>query len=81
MDAFAIALELLGDVPLTAGQLTQLRAIDHKYWQAVHALVGATGQAPTEAETAVLRAGLERDVRALAPAGFVSPVANIATSG
>ena len=39
MDAFEVAHELLGDLPLTTGQLTQLRVIDHKYWQAVFTLL------------------------------------------
>ena len=39
MNAFEVAHELLGALPLTNGQLTQLRAIDHKYWQAVFTLL------------------------------------------
>jgi len=39
MDVFEVVHELLGDLPLTTGQLTQLRAIDRKYWQAVFTLL------------------------------------------
>ena len=39
MDAFTVAAEVLGDLQLTSGQAAQLRAIDHKYWQAVYDLL------------------------------------------
>ena len=39
MDAFTVATDLLGDLQLTSGQLAELRAINHKYWQAVYALL------------------------------------------
>jgi Spy/CpxP family protein refolding chaperone len=39
VDAFTVAAELLGDLQLTSSQLAQLRAINHKYWQAVFALL------------------------------------------
>lgn len=39
MDAFEVAHEVLGDLPLTTGQTAQLRVIDHKYWQAVFTLL------------------------------------------
>jgi len=39
VDAFTVATDLLGDLQLTSGQLAQLRAINHKYWQAVYALL------------------------------------------
>ena len=85
MNAFTMAAELLAGVSLTAGQLAQLRAIDHKYWQSVHALLRSTGDgpagAPSEEQIAALHAALERDVRALAPADFVAPVAKMRATG
>ena len=76
MDAFEVADELLGELPLTAGQLTQLRAIDRKYWQAVFTLLhpdggdrppGSRPAAPslTPEQAAELHAMLVREVRAL----------------
>jgi hypothetical protein len=81
MDAFEVAHELLGDLPLTTGQLTQLRAIDRKYWQAVFTLLhpederrpdaragsGSAGAAPSLSadQIADLHAMLVREVRGL----------------
>ena len=44
MDAFAVAAELLGDIQLTSGQLAGLRAINHKYFTEVYALLHPAGQ-------------------------------------
>jgi hypothetical protein len=80
VDAFTVVAELLGDLELTSGQLAQVRAINHKYWQKVYTLLhppgeegrlatpGATAssvESLTERQTADLRAMLERDVRAI----------------
>lgn len=43
MDAFTVATDLLGDLQLTSGQLAQLRAINHRYWQEVYTLLHPTG--------------------------------------
>jgi hypothetical protein len=78
-DAFEVAHELLGGLPLTTGQLTQLRAIDRKYWQAVFTLLHPNGEEarPTAAgvaaatpsltaeQTTELHAMLVREVRGL----------------
>jgi hypothetical protein len=74
LDAFAVAAELFGDRPLTTGQLTQLRALDRRYWQRVYELLHPEGEAPrgaprgalTAGERAGLRAMLVREVRAMA---------------
>jgi hypothetical protein len=70
LDAFAVAAELFGDRPLTTGQLTQLRALDRRYWQQVYSLLHPDGEAPREALTAGERVGLRamlvREVRAMA---------------
>jgi hypothetical protein len=36
MNAYSVAAELLGDVELSAGQLSQLRAIDYRYHLEIH---------------------------------------------
>ena len=51
MDAFAVATELLGDLELTSGQRAQLRAINHKYWQEVYALLHPAGEEGRAAES------------------------------
>ena len=35
MSAFTVAARVLGDLPLSAGQLAQLRAIDTRYWRQI----------------------------------------------
>lgn len=76
MDAFAVADELLGDIQLTSGQLAGLRAINHRYFTEVYALLHPPGEqdahaaaggepALTARQTAELRVRLERDVRDL----------------
>ena len=71
MTAFTVAKALLGDLSLTVGQLTQLRAIDHKYQQRLYTLLHAeerggraiAGQtAPTSAEIAELDRLAETDI-------------------
>ena len=70
LDAFSVAAELFGDRPLTTWQLTQLRALDHRYWQAVYAMLHPDGEAPREELTAEQRADLRemlvRSVREMA---------------
>jgi hypothetical protein len=39
MDAFTVAAQLLGDVELSPFQLTQLRAINRKYYQKLYTLL------------------------------------------
>ena len=56
MDAFAVATELLGDLELTSGQRAQLRAINHKYWQEVYALLHPAGEEAGDAEAPEARA-------------------------
>ena len=72
LDAFVVAAELFGDVPLTTEQLTQLRALDHRYWQEVYTMLHPDGEAPRPALTAAqrteLHAMLARAVRELATA-------------
>ena len=66
LDAFAVAAELFGDLPLSTGQLTQLRALDHRYWQEVYAILHPDAGAPRPALTAEQRAELrEMLVRAV----------------
>ena len=70
LDAFAVAAELFGDRPLTTWQLTQLRALDHRYWQEVFTMLHPGGEAPrqelTAEQRAELRGMLVRAVRELA---------------
>ncbi|HEU0079669.1 MAG TPA: hypothetical protein VFQ76_18570 [Longimicrobiaceae bacterium] len=69
LDAFSVAAELLGDVPLTPGQLTQLRALDHRYYQELFDRLNPPVGPPrtraelAEEEVAALRALLEAGVR------------------
>ena len=60
--AFAVAKRMLGDLTLTAGQLTQLRAIDRKYQQALFALLDGADRPPTSAEVAQLDEIAAREV-------------------
>ena len=60
--AFAVARRMLGDLPLTVGQLTQLRAIDRKYQQALFTLLDGGQRPPTSAEIAPLDEIAARDI-------------------
>ncbi|MGH7504135.1 MAG: hypothetical protein ACRELX_00720 [Longimicrobiales bacterium] len=53
MDAFTVAEELIPGIELSADQLAQLRAINHKYYSRLFALsrTPGTGPAPTGATT------------------------------
>ena len=79
LDAYAVADELFGDVPLTTGQRAQLRALDHRYWQAVFDLLHRDDEAPgarstpastaptlTPEQRAALRTMLEDAIREMA---------------
>ena len=67
MDAFTSAAELLGEMPLSAEQLAQLRAINTDHFLRLHALLRAPDgrseeRDPTGEETATLRARLVVDI-------------------
>jgi hypothetical protein len=49
VDAFSVAAELLGDLPMTSGQLAQLRAVNHRYWQEVYTLLHPAGEGAPDA--------------------------------
>ena len=79
MDAFSIAAELIPGIELTADQLAQLRAVNHRYYSRLFALsrtpdpdaprteagAPAGGRQPTAREAGELRAMLVAEVRAL----------------
>jgi hypothetical protein len=69
VNALTTALEILGDIELSAGQLAQLRALDRKYAQRVYTLLhdseSGTRRELTEAEVADLEAKLRSDIFAL----------------
>jgi hypothetical protein len=69
MNALTMALELLGNIELSPGQLAQLRALDRKYAQRVYTLLhdseAGTPRELTEAEAADLEDKLRSDVFAL----------------
>lgn len=69
MSALTTALEMLGDIQLSPGQLAQLRALDRKYAQRVYTLLhdseAGTRRELTEAEVADLEAKLRSDIYAL----------------
>lgn len=68
MDAFTVAGQLLRDRPLSPEQLAQLRAINYRHAQRLHALrhsLRHSPRDPTEAEAAELRRTLEAEVREL----------------
>lgn len=52
--AFSVAARILGDVTLSPWQLTQLRAIDRRYQQALFGLLDGARRRPTTAEVAPL---------------------------
>lgn len=52
---------LLGDLPLTSGQLAQLRALNTKYFTALAGLERASGSAA--GDTAALRVMIAADIR------------------
>jgi hypothetical protein len=69
MNALTMALEMLGNIELSPGQLAQLRALDRKYAQRVYTLLhdseAGTPRELTEAEAADLEDKLRSDVFAL----------------
>jgi Spy/CpxP family protein refolding chaperone len=65
MNALTVALEMLGNIELTPGQLAQLRALDRKYAQRVYTLLHDSEDGTrqlTEVEAADLEAKLRSDV-------------------
>jgi hypothetical protein len=69
MNALTMALEMLGNIELSPGQLAQLRALDRKYAQRVYTLLhdseAGTRRELTAAEAADLEDKLRSDVFAL----------------
>lgn len=60
--AFSVAARLIGNLTLSPWQLTQLRAIDRKYQQALFALLDGAQRAPSPAEVAPLDDMAARDI-------------------
>ena len=72
MGAYEAAATLLGDLVLSAGQLAELRAIDHKYQQRLFTLLHQDGggavqaaREPTQAELSGLDAMVAADILAM----------------
>jgi hypothetical protein len=63
--AFTVAARTLGDVTLSPQQASQLRAIDHKYQQALFTVLGGTQRAPTSAEIEALDEMAAREILAM----------------
>ena len=61
--AYAVAERILGNLALTPQQSGQLRAIDHKYQQALFAVLHGAERPPTVAETSPLDEIAARDFR------------------
>jgi len=60
--AFSVASRILNPVTLTAGQMAQLRAIDHKYQQSLYTMLNGARRAPTEAERSQLDDAAARQI-------------------
>lgn len=63
--AFSVASRLLGTVTLSPQQLSQLRAIDRTYQQALFTLLDGANRSPTIAEIAPLDEMAARDILAM----------------
>jgi hypothetical protein len=63
--AFTVAARLLGNVTLSPPQLTQLRAIDRTYQQALFTLLNGSQRAPTILEVLTLDEIAARDFLAM----------------
>lgn len=61
--AYTVAERMLGDLTLTPQQSGQLRAIDHKYQQALFTLLNDAQRPPTIAETWELDEMAAGDIR------------------
>ena len=61
--AYTVAARVLGDLALTPQQSGQLRAIDHKYQQALFTVLNGAQRPPTIAETSPLDEIAARDIR------------------
>jgi hypothetical protein len=58
MNAYSLAAELLGDIELSAGQLSQLRALDYRYQLEVQRLLSLREDQPAAApESSGARSG------------------------
>ena len=60
--AFTVAARMCGIATLSPRQMTQLRAIDRKYQQALFAMLNGAQRAPTSAEIAALDDMAARDI-------------------
>ncbi|HKW10744.1 MAG TPA: hypothetical protein VJO33_10210 [Gemmatimonadaceae bacterium] len=60
--AFTVAARILGNVKLSPQQLTQLRAIDRKYQQALFGVLDGAQRAPTSSEISPLDEMAARDI-------------------
>jgi hypothetical protein len=60
--AFTVAARILGNVTLSPQQVTQLRAIDRKYQQALFSALDGAQRAPTSAEISPLDDMAARDI-------------------
>jgi hypothetical protein len=60
--AFTVAARILGSVTLSPQQVTQLRAIDRKYQQALFSVLDGAQRAPTNAEISPLDDIAARDI-------------------
>lgn len=63
--AFGVAARILGQVTLSSSQLTQLRAIDHRYQQALFGVLNGAQRRPTPAEIAPLDEAAARSILAM----------------
>ncbi len=60
--AFTVAARILGNVTLSPQQVTQLRAIDHTYQQALFTALDGAQRAPTSAEISPLDEMAAREI-------------------
>jgi len=60
--AFTVAERLLAGIPLTVSQSGRLRAIDHKYQQALYTMLAGARRPPTAAERSQLDDMAARDI-------------------
>jgi len=60
--AYSVAARILERITLTPSQTAKMRAIDHKYQQALYAMLGGADRAPTALERARLDDEAEREI-------------------
>ncbi|HKW47794.1 MAG TPA: hypothetical protein VJN70_10125 [Gemmatimonadaceae bacterium] len=63
--AYTVAERMLGNLALTPQQSGQLRAIDHKYQQALFTMLNGAQRAPTITEMSQLDEIAARDIRVM----------------